>query len=146
MLFTTCVILSFATSAFAYDNVSSINICSDTIITKDNIEEVLEYVGLSKDSYTDNTTMNANTVYTVGELQKAIAESAKIKSSLRNSSKFKSSLLNSSDSSLNLKTSAKGKSKTVSRTVYYGQNDSFYITYRATGYYSGSKWTGVGSA
>lgn len=148
---TMSVILSFVTTAYASEDLiaSPQSFASDTIITEENIAEVLEYVGLSDDSCIFGDVENNNVVYTVGELEDAIKEISEIENSICFSSDDNlrdSKIIGFTGDSRYATNKASSGSKTVTNTVSYGKKDSFSIKYRATGKYSGSKWTGTGSA
>lgn len=148
---TISVILSFVTTAYASEDLvaSPQSFDSDTIITKENIAEVLEYVGLSDNSCIFGDVENINVVYTVGELEDAIKEISEIENTICFSSDDNlkdSKIIGLAGDSRSAMNKASSGTKTVSNTVSYGQKDSFSIKYRATGKYSGSKWTGIGGA
>lgn len=67
MLLTSCLFLPYV--AFAAEQPS---VTLDTVITEDNIDEVLNYVGLDSSDLKDGTNNNCATVQTVGELKNAI--------------------------------------------------------------------------
>jgi hypothetical protein len=119
--------------------VDEIAITPNTIITKENIQEVLEYVGLSSKNLIKDSSIEVNNVYTVGELSKAIEESKLIRSTATIAPVNETPVEN-------FASKATAGTKTVSSTMYY--SNSYYVTYRASGGYSGSKWTssGTGSA
>lgn len=119
-------------------NASSINaINTNTIITKDNIAQVLQYLDLPSDSIIKNTNSGYDSM-TVGELQDLIttvSNQADTKPKENRSISKKTNMLYSS-----LRTASEG-SKSLSTSF---DVDSYSIDLSVTGKYSGSHWTGVG--
>lgn len=126
-----------------YDGVNK-NINETTIITEDNIEDVIRYLGLSVDSITNNDTGKNFGNITVGQLQQLISNNtAKLtKPFMRNvilpSNKLSNNLSTISDS---YRTSVTSSSKILTETF---DIDSYVIELNVTGQYSRKKWTGVG--
>jgi len=131
---------------------SETKIGSDTQITKENLKEVLKYVGLDSSNYiqTDNIDKKVKKIQTVGELQKAI-ENAKMPSKVtavnKNKMNGKTNIGGSSTTANNMTiastNSSYGGSIGLSSDVTVG--DAFTLTRSCSGQYSSyyQQWTGV---
>lgn len=113
-----------STSVFAADNTIYSAISSDTIITNDNLKEVLDYVGIDEEDFIADSSIS-NGATTVRELENAIAQ-AKIVSPLKGTTQ---------------KCTDKSRaSGTKSMTMTF-DNDAYTIDVTVSASYSGKTWT-----
>lgn len=117
---------------------------SDTKITKENLKDVLKYVGLDPNNYIpDNSIDKSKEVKTVGALQKAIENAKKaskvtvVTNTSRNSTSQKANTMTSLSTN-----SAYGGGVGLSSSLQVG--DSYIVTISATGQYNDiQQWSGV---
>lgn len=126
------------TPIYAQTNVEEIT--SDTIITEENIDEVLEYLGLDSSKFikTSNTE-NVNTVCTVGELEKAVLEASKEPKVIRTVNN-----IDEKSFTTPLATRATQKTKMLYFQPDYGT--SYDITYSVAATYAGKSFISANSA
>ncbi|MCS6133285.1 hypothetical protein DWV13_17010 [Clostridium botulinum] len=114
---------------------------SNTEITEDNLNDVLEYVGLDPNSFIKTDVEGVRCVQTVGDLEKAIEEAKK---------PAKVTIKNRTDSEENNKTNLHRRSKRSagSKSLYADQSvgDAYTLTYTLSGQYNDDQWTGVSGA
>lgn len=112
-------------------------ISSDTVITEDNIYNVLKYLNIDLSNF-KKTDVNGSTIHTVGDLQNAIVNT-------NNSQKNTVSDTSLTTNNINYLTTAYTINGT--KMLYrYLNCDSYTVEYSAAGQYSWDQWTGVGSA
>lgn len=120
-------------------------ITADTVITKDNIYDVLSYVGLDSKSLSKTNAISSNsTIKTVGELEKLV------KKAKSNPTKIVAKNNTNTNTNTNTKTNivsssllaATNGSKTIAQNF---DNGSYTLKYKVSAQYSGSEWVGVTS-
>jgi len=116
-----------------YAQAKESSISSETIITEDNIYEVLEYLGIDSSNFIKTDTSTTG-VKTVGELETAISQAEKLPSNV-NYTLQSTSISNDSFA-------AASGSGTVALYSDY-ESGSYTVTYGCSGQYSNGKWTGV---
>lgn len=139
-----CMAFTLMIPGYAQEKGSSIS--SDTIITEDNIYEVLEYLGIDSSNYV-KTDVSEIGISTVGDLQKAIKQAEKMPKEISGQAKKKSS--NTVDevktNSLDVRNFAAASSGTVMLYTTVDA-DGYVLEYAVAGQYSNGLWTGGGSA
>lgn len=133
-----CMTLVLMVPTYAQENENSIS--SNTIITEDNIYEVLEYLGIDSSNYvkidvTEKEVHTGKGVHTVGELEKAIKEVEKQKSNIKNATITKSSS--------NLVSTLSSGTTMLYRTF---DVDSYIVEYEVSASYADGYWTSANSA
>ena len=136
--------ISYATTDLNVIQSVDENITDSTVITMENIDDVLSYLGLSSDCFSEGVT-TVNSVTTVGELKEvieAVEENNSAENNRVNNVYSQNSLLDTTTTSTSLM-SARSTSKSMILTDSHDV-DSYIIDLSVTAQYSGSKWTGVG--
>lgn len=126
-----CIVLTLMVPGYAQDKESSIS--SDTIITEDNIYEILEYLGIDSSNFVKEDTVTG--VSTVGELEKFISQAKELPGTVNYT-------LDSTNSPEDIKDYRLAASGTVALFSDY-ESGSYTVTYGCSGQYSNGKWTGV---
>lgn len=111
---------------------------SDTIITKDNIYDVLDYAGLDSSSFKQNDVNGSTTLKTAGELKDAIEQAKNETATVTNKTTKDNSIISSNK--ITLKSTRSGSKKISTETSI---SDAYTLTYSVSGQYTGSEWTGV---
>lgn len=104
------------------------NISNNTIITRDNITEVLAYLGIEENAFEENETLEGKN-YTVGEVRDLIEQERNNKVSIVEDY-IEDSMLR-----------AKG-TKNLSTISYL---DSYHVIVKVAATYNGKKWTSAGA-
>lgn len=120
-----CILTLFLSSTTVHAEES---ITNDTIITKDNIEEVIEYLGLDKNSFISDETVSGNT-YTVGEVYNLIQ-------------KLKACEINKSEDGAEDSLLRATGTKNLSHISYL---DSYHVIIKVAAKYSGKQWKSAGA-
>lgn len=125
----------------------------DTVITKDNLFDVLDYVGLSKSSFIPDDNINPSKikVKTVAELQKEIEDGKQVpdvtiveKTVVPNIvTPFKKLAPENGDKEFTVNAASYGGSLYLSTDIPV--SDSFTVTRSCSGQYDNNLWTGVTS-
>ncbi|MDF2987050.1 MAG: hypothetical protein K0R50_2560 [Eubacterium sp.] len=126
-----CMVFTLMVPGYAQAKESSIS--SDTIITEDNIYEVLEYLGIDSSIFVKADTVTG--VSTVGELEKSISQA-------KNLPRTVNYTLDSTNTPEDTKDYRLAASGTVGLSSDY-EGDSYTVTYGCSGQFSNDKWTGV---
>jgi hypothetical protein len=133
------VVLSLAVIIPSNSVLAKSEISPNTVVTKDNIIQILEYLNIDTSNYDETEVETAVENYpkvTVGELKNTIREMKQIPKeiTINESSTNKESFIDENDFSIY---GSKG-TRTVTRTTNY---DSFQLTLRQTGtYWSEVRW------
>lgn len=119
------------------------SISSDTIITENNISEVLEYLGIDSSNFIKNE-VSEKSVQTVGELEQAILEAKQMLSTvnINNNAKINTNNIFDINSAVEIKSSGSGSIVLSSSTKV----DSYTLYFDVTGQYKDGKWTNATSA
>lgn len=118
-----CLFMIESVPAYAREDISN-----DTIITSDNITEVLTYLGMEENAFEENETLEGKN-YTVGEVRDLIERERNNKVSIVEDY-MEDSMLR-----------AKG-TKNLSAISYL---DSYHVIVKVAATYNGKKWTSAGA-
>jgi len=132
------LMLILSTCAFASENStipSHQKYSTNTVITEDNMNDILKYLGLDPNKVI-KTNRSVNRTVTVGELQKAIAESKNLPKIINEQDSIPTNVKPSGASTIVPLTSG---TKTVGTSTQY--TSSLIVDYYATGAFSGGYWT-----
>jgi hypothetical protein len=140
LLLAVCFTCTLTGSALAKEK-EEIN--SNTVITNENIGEVLEYLGLDSSSFTV-TDENQTGVKTVGELKQAIAQFNQLPKTINDATIVPiSEPANFTSNKTDFSTNAVG---TATVGLLYRLNvDTYDVEYTASGTYSGYNWISCSS-
>jgi len=137
--------MMFSGSVWAKESRNSIRdrsdkISLDTIITKDNIYSVLNYLGLDSNNFAMSESPCVSTNLTVKDFQLMIVDAKKNAEPLPNlsASTFNKAIVNN-QSNISTKSLTGSGSRYLYRTIDYGYN----LTYSCSGQYKNGIWTGV---
>jgi len=119
------------------------SISPNTVITKDNMNEVLKYLGIDSSNFIQTDESKNSKIETVKDLENAIQQCKK-----------QPSVINSTYSETNVSSvsansnSAMATANAVGTVMMYLTTncDGYTLTYSVAGQYSGAKWTGCGGA
>lgn len=133
-----CMVFALVVPGYAQEKETSIS--SETVITEDNISEVLEYLGIDPNNFI-KTDVAGTSARTVGDLEKAIKQAKKLPSEVNG--KVKSKGFNgTADKSV----ASAASSGTVMLYATVNVGDSYTVEYEVAGQYADGKWTGASSA
>jgi ribosomal protein L12E/L44/L45/RPP1/RPP2 len=135
-----CLTLALMVPTYAQNNQNSIS--SNTIITEDNLYQVLEYLGIDSSNFEKSEVTGAS-VSTVGELEKAIKEAQKPKSITATQSSSSSSPM-STDAAATAATAAGSGTTMLYRTLDVG--GSYTVEYEVSASFANGLWTSANSA
>lgn len=118
---------------------AKVELTPDTVITKDNVHQVFEYLDVDTSDYNENEIekeVKSSPEVTVGEIEKVVREMRRMPEKITTEASDKPSvtLSNNNEDALPFSTGT----VTVTRPIDY---DTFTITYRQTGiFYSEIRW------
>lgn len=134
-----CMFSVLMVPKYTQAEVNSNSISSDTIITEDNIYEVLDYLGLDSNDFVKADTEGTNN-RTVGDVESAIEQAKNQPSKIETKLESQDGVSNSVNS---ITSTAASGTMMLYATV---DVDSYIIEYEVAGKYSGGFWTGATSA
>ena len=151
------VLCIFCTSVGYAEKADSEILSSETIITQDNIYEVLKYLNIDSENFIADSTVSSN-IYTVGDLEKSIKEVQKLPKQetvtlTENISinEMKEMSTNGTIPDINFE-SSKPNAEPLARGPKgtkiledLTQLGSYKLLFRVTGQFDNRRWTGVGS-
>lgn len=129
-------------SSFAYENSGTIS--SNTVITNDNIAEVLINLGINQSNF-EKCIVIGESITTVGELEKAVMQVKQQPKEIKNTDKYISLVArDTADLLLNNNIAALGV--TYSKTLYRDSSvGSYTLEYSVSAAYSGKAFTSASS-